>query len=522
MDPWNALFGSPFLPHGHCYLWRPDILWLNVGSDAIVAAAYYAIPVALVALARARRHLFFSRLFWMFAAFIFLCGTTHVFAIWTVWHGDYLAAGLVKAATAGASLATAALVWPALPRLLAIPSPDALERANADLRREIAERERAERDLRRARGELEERVVERTRALGDANAALHREIADRERAESQLRLALEALPNGTVMVRADGAIAFANRAAEQIFGYARGALVDRPIESLLPERLRGAHRAHRARFAAAPSTRAMGAGRDLYALRADGDEVPVEIGLSPLATPEGAFVLGSIVDITERKRAEERIAASLREKEILLREVHHRVKNNLQVLTSLLRLQIHHSPEAESALAETESRVRAIALLHEKLYLSPDLAELDAASYVRDVARALARQHGVSDARIRVEVRAEDVPLDVDRAIPCGLIVNELVSNAFEHAFADGRAGTISVRLARHDAHTLVLAVADDGVGLPAEVDVASPPTLGLRLVATLAHQIGGELVVARDGGARFEVRFPAPPQEESTACRTS
>ncbi|MGH7288928.1 MAG: PAS domain-containing protein, partial [Myxococcota bacterium] len=198
--------------------------------------------MAITSLVRRRRDLSFGWLFWMFAAFIFLCGITHVVGIWTVWHGSYGVEGLVKLATAGVSVATAVVLWPVLPRALALPSPTQLAEANAELRREIQERRRVEQELRSVQGELESRVLERTSALEDANLALTREISERERAEERFRRALESLPNGMLMVDAKGVIVFANRAAEQIFEYPRDELIGRDIEQLIPERFREEHR----------------------------------------------------------------------------------------------------------------------------------------------------------------------------------------------------------------------------------------------------------------------------------------
>jgi len=186
MELVEGLFGARFMPHGACYLWRPDILWLNVGSDAFITLAYYSIPIALLTFARRRPDVRFGWLFWMFSAFIFLCGTTHLVGIWTVWSGAYGVDGLVKLATAGVSVATAAALWPVIPRVLELPSPAEIAASNRKLRREIDERERIEAKLRDVQGQLEDRVRQRTAALETANAALRREVAERERAEEQL------------------------------------------------------------------------------------------------------------------------------------------------------------------------------------------------------------------------------------------------------------------------------------------------------------------------------------------------
>ncbi len=160
------------MPHGMCYLWRPEILWLHVGSDALTALAYFSIPGALFVLARRRPDLAYRPVVWLFTAFILLCGTTHLMSIWTVWTPDYRAEGVLKALTALASAATAVVLWPLLPRALALPSRAALETANADLTDEIARRRDAEAELTALAAQLENRVEARTAELERANEAL--------------------------------------------------------------------------------------------------------------------------------------------------------------------------------------------------------------------------------------------------------------------------------------------------------------------------------------------------------------
>lgn len=161
-----------FMPHGMCYLWRPEILWLHVGSDALTALAYFSIPAAMFVFARRRPDLAYRPVVWLFTAFILLCGATHLLSIWTVWTPDYLIEGVFKALTALASVATAVALWPLLPRALAMPSRDALERANAELRVEVARRSKAEADLTALTIELEVRVKARTQELERSNEAL--------------------------------------------------------------------------------------------------------------------------------------------------------------------------------------------------------------------------------------------------------------------------------------------------------------------------------------------------------------
>jgi len=163
------LFSSDFMPHGYCYLWKPDILWLHGISDGLIALSYFVIPLALVYFVRKRRDLPFHWMFLMFGVFILGCGSTHVMEIWTLWHGTYRLAGVIKAITAGASLATAAALVPLIPRALLLPSPAQLRAVNLSLEKEITERRHAQAALQIARDELELRVEQRTAELARVN-----------------------------------------------------------------------------------------------------------------------------------------------------------------------------------------------------------------------------------------------------------------------------------------------------------------------------------------------------------------
>lgn len=253
---------------------------------------------------------------------------------------------------------------------------------------------------------------------------------------------------------------------------------------------------------------------DCRFLRRDGRIVWVHGEARLIRDGAGAPILlqGVAFDISETKRAEEIASASLREKETLLKEIHHRVKNNLQVTSSLLRLQAERVEDesARRALREGQSRIRSMALVHELLYRSKDLSRVDLAEYVRDLVRQLVRSHGAEAAHVRVETRLTSVAMPIDIAVPCGLILNELVSNALKHAFPAGHKGLIEVAIEARD-RSYVLTVRDDGVGLPSDLDPAATTTLGLRLVRTLADQLGAELLVRSKGGTEVSLRLPRP-----------
>lgn len=215
------LFSSDFMPHGHCYLWRPEILWLHVLSDGVITSAYYFIPLALFYFVRKRRDLPFNWMFLLFAVFIFACGTTHLMEIWTVWNGTYRLAGVIKAITAVASVGTALALVPLIPQALALPSPAQLRAANAKLEEEVRERLQAEAALEEARSELETKIQERTAELAESIQALLAEIAERKRAEEESRKLASLVENSTDFIGVaslEGKATFVNRSGQVMVG----------------------------------------------------------------------------------------------------------------------------------------------------------------------------------------------------------------------------------------------------------------------------------------------------------------
>jgi two-component sensor histidine kinase len=219
-------------------------------------------------------------------------------------------------------------------------------------------------------------------------------------------------------------------------------------------------------------------------------------------------------DITDRKRAEEQIRTSLREKEVLLKEIHHRVKNNLQIIVSLLSLQSTYTTDTEyqHVLTDSQNRIKSMALIHEKLYQSDNLANLDFTEYITTLVHELIKTYSADPHRISLTMNIDIPHLELDHAIACGLIINELMSNALKYAFPDDREGEIHLSLHTSDG-TATLKVSDDGVGLPADFSIKTAETLGLRLVDVLVHdQLDGELSVDDTEGTTFTVTFNSIP----------
>ena len=235
--------------------------------------------------------------------------------------------------------------------------------------------------------------------------------------------------------------------------------------------------------------------RDYFPLSVDGDR---------------QYHLWRYEDITDRKRSEERIRASLKEKEVLLKEIHHRVKNNLQVISSLMNLQANQLRDKEivEAFRDSQSRVKAMSLVHERLYQSSDLAQIDFAGYVRDVTNHLLRSYQNGRHPVRLKVDVEAVSLNIDTAIPCALIINELVSNSLKYAFPNGRDGEIQVSMSHIDANDLNLRISDNGIGFSENVFWGSTDSLGLQLVRNLTDQLNGSIQCQLSKGAQFDIRF--------------
>ena len=232
----------------------------------------------------------------------------------------------------------------------------------------------------------------------------------------------------------------------------------------------------------------------------------------PVRNEQGEIIasLGITRNITERKRAEGLIRASLREKEILLKEIHHRVKNNLQIVASMLELQAGQIQDEEVRILfnESQRRIETMSLIHEKLYRARDLSKIDFKEYVEELAANLTALTGHKAEQVELETLIEGVFLDINSGIPCGLIINELVFNSLRHAFPDGRKGRLTIHMHEDDEGSITLSVRDNGVGLPEGLDFRNAPSLGLQLVISLVTQLSG--IIEHDGssGTAFKINF--------------
>ncbi|MBL7687448.1 MAG: PAS domain S-box protein [Bdellovibrionaceae bacterium] len=759
---------NAFMPHGHCYLWRSDILWLNVGSDAAIAASYFAIPAYLVYFVRRRSDLAYNWIFVMFALFIVACGATHLFEIWTVWNPQYGVQGLLKLFTAGVSVATAVSLAPLMPRALALPSSD-------DLAKSLREQARLNEELRRVNSTLELRVMEKTREIADLaaivehssdavigkdstgfirtwnqaaerlfgyradevvgksvyllvpdshrdemdglvrqvglgetakaldtvrvkkngqridvsltfspikdalgnivgsssiihditsrkesevrltvsearkaailNASLeaivtidhegrvlewnataektfgyghdeavgrdmaelivperfwsaHREglarylksgkgsvigkqlemparrsngeefplelsigviegmdgpplftasardITSRLRAEEALRKneerfrgVIEAAPNGLLMVDQRGKVILCNTEFEKLFGYSRDEVIGRDMDFLVPERFRRGHPASRSGFFQSPVSRQMGAGRDLYGLRKDGTEVPVEIGLSPMVTAEGAFVLASIVDITKRKLLEDRIRHSAeriqlknQEMEQFVYTVSHDLKSPLVTSTGFLGLLKEdiaagrYDMVDESIERLERANGRMSQLIDDLLQLSRvgritiDVEDVEVSQLVEMIVESLDSQVKEKSVVVKIQKRMPAIVADKKRLYQ---VLENLFINALKYG-CDGQAPTIEVGAETFESEVRYY-VRDSGPGIAKEyhqkifglfqrLENDNRGTgVGLTIVSRVMQLHGGRAWVESDvgSGATFWISFP-------------
>jgi len=349
-----------------------------------------------------------------------------------------------------------------------------------------------------------------------------KKIAEQELKESELkfRMLIEQSIEGIVLVDERGKIVEWNSAVEEITGLKSERTLGEcasdiffgslPVEKQTSERhvsinhmidsvLRGGD----APFLNMPV--------EMNILSERGDFRNICITVFPIVTGTG-FRIGAIIsDITARKSAENAIRASLDEKEILLKEIHHRVKNNLQIISSLLHLQESYIKDSEDAeiFRDSRNRIKTMAMIHEKLYQSKEFSRLDFTSYVRSLGAGLFTAYGATIDRIALSIEIDDVSLDIDSSISCGLLINELLSNALKYAFPGDRCGTIGVMLRCVDGE-FILNIHDDGVGFPENFSVGDAGTLGLRLVRAMVDQLHGTIDVrkGKTGGVEYEIRF--------------
>jgi PAS domain S-box-containing protein len=348
------------------------------------------------------------------------------------------------------------------------------------------------------------------KGLEERSHRLEEVVSELGESERRYRSIFDLAAVGIAHVSLEGRFVRVNRRLCEIAGYTAEEMLELAFQDITHADDLEAD-LHLARRAIAGEIAEYSTERRFY--RKDGSVVWVNLTVSLARDEDGRplHFISVVEDITSRKDAERALQGSLKEKEVLLREIHHRVKNNMQVISSLLNLQSRgiNDPALEKVFHESQTRVRAMAMIHEVLYESGDLAAIDLAAYVTKLARSLIRFYGAQADRIRLQVNAEAVSLGIDEIVPCGLVINELLSNSLKYAFPDGRRGKVEISARPTEAGEIVLVVCDDGIGLPPGLDIRKTETMGMGIVVGLVeNQLGGRVELDRSDGTCFTIMF--------------
>lgn len=527
--------------HGFCLSWSPGLVSLHAASDALIGLSYFSIPLAIGAFKQRRTDLKFGWVATLFMAFILACGSTHLWSIVTLWFPAYGVEGVIKAVTALLSIATAVLLWPLIPQLVALPSTDQLAALNTQLASQVADQAEmaeqlrvSESRLQQVNQELEQRVAQRTAELTALNLQLEQALAEKtlaqntlSKSEAEFRASFEAAAVGKMQSNpVTGVITRVNNAFAQMLGYLpeemigrTGADLTHPEDAVEDVSI----------FADVLAGRLPVYVREKRFLRKTGETVWGRMSATVVRSPQDAqpiLTVSVIENIDERYKAQQALESTklaletalaqrthaLAERDLLLREVYHRVKNNLQIIDSMITLQAHGLTDqgAQTALSNLRGRVHALGLVHQQLMESPDLETFNVAPFLNDLVTNIIR--GGPSRNISLSVEVQPLDIGIDLGIPLGLLVTELVTNSLKHAFPDG-VGEVQLRLERQPDGDILLVVGDDGVGyLSRDQSIhGSEASLGTQIIRGLVMQMGGLMTTRHDDGVRVEIRLPAP-----------
>jgi C4-dicarboxylate-specific signal transduction histidine kinase len=545
----SKLFSSDFMGHGYCYLWKPEIVWLHAISDGAIALSYYVIPLALFYFVRKRRDLPFHWMFLMFAFFILGCGTTHLMEVWTLWHGTYRLAGVVKAITAASSIATAALLFPLIPKALSVLSPAQLRAANRELEREILERRRVEQALHKAYDEVESIVVQRTADLVRTNEQLQAGICERRHAEERARLGEAFLAEGQRLSHT-GSWAWKVGSGELLFSEETIRILDfdpkQPTQSL-KDAMRRIHVDDRAFVQSVLDSAVQERKNYEFEARLALSDASIKyvhcVGhLSDQESADLEFV-GAIMDITERKRAEETLQASQAQLAHMSRvttmgelaaSIAHEVNQPLSAIiangNACLRWLGRDEPNLDEACdaatrmvkeanraSEVIRRMRALLTKSTPRVIPLDVNEV--ISEVLILTRSQIRRNGVS---LRTELASGDTAIKGD-PIQLQQVVLNLVVNGIEATNARiGGPRELLIRSQVQRPNSVVVSVCDSGIGIdPAKANRIFEPFftskadgmgMGLAISNSIVAAHGGRLwaLPNQGDGATFQFSIPA------------
>ncbi|OUL31793.1 hybrid sensor histidine kinase/response regulator [Nostoc sp. RF31YmG] len=563
-DLWNIFFSSgPFIPHGHCYLWQTDLVWLHILSDALIALAYYSIPTTLFYFVNKRQDLPFHWIFLLFSGFIVACGTTHLMEIWTLWHPTYWLSGLIKAGTATISVFTAAQLVPLVPQALALPSPAQLEQANLQLQTQIAQRLKIEAELRKYQNQLEDLVAVRTNEITKTNKQLQQEIAERQRilealrqSEERYRYLAEAIPQLVWTADANGEGDYFNQNWCNYTGLTlEQSLGSGWVAALHPDDVKTAHEVW---------LNAVNNGT-LYEIeyrfkRAADASYRWQLGRGlPLKDEQGHVVkwFGTCTDIDEQKQLQQE-RAHLLELEQTARakaETANRIKDEfLAILSHELRTPMNAilgwSKLLQSSKLEPEKTSQALATIERNAKLQVQLIEdlldisrilqgkltlnvtnIDLESIVLSALETMALAAQTKSIQVST-VFEQNVGLVLGDSTRLQQVVWNLLSNAVKFT---PKGGKVEVRLGKADGYAQII-VSDTGKGISAEFlpyafdyfrQADSSYTrkfgglgLGLAIVRNLVEMHGGTVTAASQGedqGATFTVNLPLPQDKNES-----
>ena len=320
---------------------------------------------------------------------------------------------------------------------------------------------------------------------------------------------IDSAVDGIITTDMDSKIVLFNHSLKNIFGYDNDEIEGKHVTMLMPDRYKQKFIEKLDKFNSTGNHELEGQTFDSYGLRNDGTEFPFEISIATWGPKSNKFTTSIIRDVTSRKKTEKLLQNSLDAKEMLLKEIHHRMKNNLMIISSLLNLQSRYIKDEESKtiFKEIQNRARSMALIHERLYQSADLKSIDFGDYISTQANDLYHTYVMDTNLIKLNIDVDDLRLDINTSIPLGLIVNELVTNSLKHGFPEGKSGEIGIIFHKQD-ENYILEIKDNGVGFSEDIDYNNTDSLGLQLINNLTDQIDGEIEFNTSSGTSFKISF--------------
>jgi PAS domain S-box-containing protein len=506
-----SIFSSDgYIPIAQCGEWTSGLIALHNFSDFFIWASYITISIILIKFAFKRQNeLPFTHLFWLFGLFIIACGTTHLIEVVLFYYPVYKLWGVIKLLTAAASLGAVFALIKVIPPAREMRSPESFKK-------ELNEKAKIEEQLRNQERQLA--TAQKIAKVGSWEWNIHSNHVNwsdelyriyglkPQEVEITYKSFLEkVIPEDRNNIQTR--IQKSYQTKEPFSFYERIMRPDGTIRILYSQgEVITDEKGNIVKMVGACQD-VTGVKEQEVELRRTKDELELRVKERTEELEKINIALQK--EINEKKKAIEKSDTALKEKEILLKEVHHRIKNNLQVISSLINLQTSqiHDPDLLKFCTQTKNRIRSIALIHEKLYRSGNLSNVDFGEYVKELMDNINETYK-SEAWVTINIDVQNIFLSVDTAILLGLIINEIATNSFKYAFKDGRRGELIISLIPEDANRLKLTIKDNGIGFPKEIDFRNTSSLGLQLVNVLVSQLEGEISLDCREGTKFEIIF--------------